>query len=147
MEENNNSDNSISFKSYPPLEHDDRHKTMVKIESDYMQKLGIKEGDIVKVTGKDSAMAFCFSLNKEELEKAKSQEPQIEYLNPDHKEIDYPSIILSGRIYNNACPSRRLRLVKLEKLPAHDFKNQIPEADTILLGTMKFRSIFCSFVI
>ena len=37
-----------------------------------MDKLGIKEGDIIKVTGNDSAIAFCFSVNLEEIEKAKS---------------------------------------------------------------------------
>ena len=130
-------DNSIIFRSYN-LENDDRCKTIVKIESDYMDKLGIKEGDIVKVTGKDSAMAFCFSLNKEELEKAESQDLPIEYLNPDHEEIEYPRVIMSSPVHCNACPSRRLRLVKLEKLTTRDFKNQIPEANIVTLGTMKF---------
>ena len=137
MEANDNSDNSITFRSYP-LERDDRCKTIVKIESDYMDKLGIKEGDIVKISGKCNAMAFCFLLNQEELEKAKSQEVQIEYLNPGHVEIEYPRILMSGPIHSNACPSRRLQLVKIEKLPSRDFKNQIPEADTITMGTMKF---------
>lgn len=134
MEENNN---SVTFRSYT-LENDDRNKTIVKIESDYMDKLGIKEGDIIKVTGKDSAMAFCFSANQEEIEKAKSQDPPIEYLNPDHKEVEYPRIIMSSPVHCNACPSRRLRLVDLEKLPTRDFKNQIPEADIVTMGTMKF---------
>ena len=134
MEENNN---SITFRSYT-LENDDRCKTIVKIEPDYMDKLEIKEGDIVRITGKDSAMAFCFSLNKKELEKAKSQDPPIEYLNPDHKEIKYPGIIMSSPVHCNACPSRRLRLVELEKLPTRDFKNQIPESTIVTMGTMKF---------
>ncbi len=134
MEENNN---SITFRSYT-LENDDRNKTIVKIESDYMDKLGILEGDIVKIIGKDSAMAFCFSLNKEELEKAKSRDPPIEYLNPDHKEVEYPRIIMSSPVHCNACPSRRKNLVNLEKLPTRDFKNQIPEADIVTMGTMKF---------
>lgn len=129
--------NSITFRSYN-LENDDCCKTIVKIELGYMEKLGIKEGDIIKVAGKESAMAFCFSLNKEELEKAKSQDPQIEYLNPDHKEIEYPPVIMSRSVHCNACPSRRLRLVNLEKLPTSDFKNLVPEANTVTLGTMKF---------
>ncbi|MDH3203647.1 MAG: hypothetical protein OEL81_03080 [Nitrosopumilus sp.] len=134
MEENYN---SITFRSYN-LENDNRCKTIVKIESEYMDKLGVKEGDIIKVTGKDSAMAFCFSANQEEIEKAKSQDPTIEYLNSDHKEVEYPIVIMSSPVHCNACPSRRLRLVELEKLPSRDFKNQIPEADIVTLGTMKF---------
>ena len=130
-------ENYITFRSCP-LENDDRTKTLVKIESDYMDKLGIKDGDIVKVSGNCSAMAFCFSLNKDELERAKSQDPQIEYLNPDHVETEYPIIIMSGLIHSNACPSRRLRLVKLERIPPGEPKSMIPEAYMLTLGTMKF---------
>ena len=137
MESNTNSDDSITFRSHP-LERDDRCKTLVKIEPGYMDKLGIKEGDIVKIIGKCTAMAFCFSTDKEELEKAKLQQPLIEYLNSEHKEIDYPQIVMSGTVYSNACPSRQLGLVKLEKLSARDSKKQIYDADVITLGTMKF---------
>lgn len=129
--------NSITFRSYN-LENDERCKTIVKIESEYMDKLGIKEGDIIRVTGKDSAMAFCFSANQEEIEKAKSQDPQIEYLNPNHKEVEYPQVLMSSPVHCNACPSRRLRLVGLEKLTTNDFTKLIPEANIVSLGTMKF---------
>ena len=43
MESDTNSDDSITFRS-SPLENDDRRKNIVKIEPDYMIKLGIKEG-------------------------------------------------------------------------------------------------------
>ena len=129
--------NSMMFRSCP-LEIDDRTKTIVKIESEHMDKLGVKEGDIVKVSGNCSAMAFCFSLNKEDLERAKSQEPQMVYLNPDHVETEYPRIIMSSLIHSNACPSKRLMLVKLESIPSSNFKKMVPEADTITMGTMKF---------
>jgi len=132
-----NSDNSVTFRSYP-LENDDHCKTIIKIEPEYMGKLGISEGGIVQVTGKDKTIAFCFSLTDKELEKTKSQEIPIEYLNPDHKETKYPKMILSSLVSRNACPSRRMRLVNLEKLPDEDFKDAIPEADVITLGTMKF---------
>jgi len=103
-----------------------------------MDKLGIKEGDVIKVTGKDSVIAFCFSANLEEIEKAKSQDPSIEYLNPDHKEIEYPRIIMSSPVYCNTCTSKRLRLVGLKKLSILDFKNQVSDADVVTMGTMKF---------
>lgn len=136
METKNNSE-AITFQSHQ-IENDDRCKTIVKIESEYMGRLGIQEGDLVKVSGKCNAMAYCFMLEKEELEKAKLREPQIEYLNPEHKEIEYPRILLSSPIHTNACPSRRLQLVKLEKISSDDSKNKIPEADTITVGTMNF---------
>jgi hypothetical protein len=103
-----------------------------------MEKLGIGEGDIVQISGKDKTVAFCFSLTQKELEKTKSQEIPIEYLNPSHKEIEYPKMILSNLVISNACPSRRMRLVKLEKLPTENFKDTIPEADVVTLGTMEF---------
>ena len=129
--------NSMMFRS-SLLENDNCTKTIVKIESEHMDKLGIKEGDLVKVSGNCSAMAFCFSLNNGDIERAKLQEPQMEYLNPDHVETEYPRIIVSRLIHSNACPSRRLMLVKLETLPSSNFKNTVPEADVITLGTMKF---------
>ena len=137
MESDTNSGDSITFRS-SPLENDDRRKNIVKIEPDYMNKIGIKEGDIVKITGKCPAMAFCFLANKEEMGKAKSQQPLIEYLNPGHKETDYPQIVMSGPVHSDACPSRRLGLVKLEKLSAEDYKKQIHDAEIITLSTLKF---------
>lgn len=132
-----NSDISITFRSFS-LENDDHCKTIIKIEPKHMEKLGISEGDIVQVTGKDKTVAFCFSLNQKELEKTKSHEIPIEYLNPSHKEIEYPKMILSNLVISNACPSRRMRLIKLEKLPTENFKDVIPEAAVVTLGTMEF---------
>lgn len=102
-----------------------------------MEKLGIREGDIVQVTGRDKAVAFCFPLNQKEIEKTKSQEIPIEYLNAPHKEMEYPKMILSNLVISNACPSRRMRLVRLEKL-IENFKDAIPEAGVVTLGTMEF---------
>lgn len=112
-------------------------KTIIKIEPKYMEKLGINEGDIIQVTGKDKAVAFCFSASQEEFEKTKSQDITIEYLNPTHKDVEYPKAIMSRLVFSNACPSRRIGLVKLEKL-TKDFKGTIPEADVITLGTVEF---------
>ena len=133
----NDAKNSVFFRSYL-LENDDRTKTIVKIEPDHMEQLGIKEGDIVKISGNCNSLAFCFSLNKKELENIKSQDPQIEYLNPDHVDVEYPRIILSSITYSNVCPTRQLRLVSLENISSIDSKNIVPEAEIITLGTMKF---------
>ncbi len=129
-------DNSITFSSYL-LENEDHCKTIIKIEPQYMEKLGINEGDIVQVSGTDKAVAFCFSSSQIDLEKTKQQDIQIEYLNPSHKEIEYPKMIMSSLVFSNACPSKRMRLAKLEKL-TENFKDAIPEADVITLGTVEF---------
>jgi hypothetical protein len=131
------SDSYVTFRSYP-LENDDHCKTLIKIEPDQMEKMGIDEGDIVRITGKDSTIAFCFSLSEKELEKTKLQDIPVEYLNPSHKKMDYPKIILSSLVSRDACPSRRIRLVQLEKLSTKSFKDNIPEATTVTLGTMDF---------
>ena len=138
MESNTDSGDSITFRSYPLERREEHSETIVKIEQDYMDKLGIKEGDIVKIVGSDTAMAFCHSLNNEELEKARIQQPEIEYLNSDHKEIDYPQMIISRAVHCNACPSKRLGLVKLEKISADNSEKQIQDAKVIVLGTIKF---------
>ena len=91
----------------------------------------------LKITGKCAAMAFCFSADKDELEKA-AQQPLIEYLNQDHMGIDYPQMVMSGTVYSNTCPSRRLGLVKLGKLSTDNSKKQIQNADIVILDTMKF---------
>jgi hypothetical protein len=131
------SDDSITFRSYP-LENDDHCKTLIKIEPDQMEKIGISEGDIVRITGKDSTIAFCFSLSQKELEKTKYQDIPVEYLNSPRKKTDHPKMIMSSIVSRNACPSRRMRLVDLEKLPAKSFIYDIPEATTVTLGTMEF---------
>ncbi len=131
------SDDSITFRSYP-LENDDHCKTMIKIEPDQMEKMGIDEGDIVRITGKDSTIAFCFSLSQKELEKTKSQDVPVEYLNSSHKKTDHPKMVLSSLVSRNACPSRRMRLVRLEKLSNKNFKDSIPEATVVTLGTLEF---------
>ncbi|NNL58783.1 MAG: hypothetical protein HKP31_04905 [Nitrosopumilus sp.] len=131
------SDDSITFRSYP-LENDDHCKTLIKIEPDQMEKMGIDEGDIVRITGRDSTIAFCFSLSQKELEKTKSQDVPVEHLNSPHKKTDYPRMILSSLVSRNACPSRRMRLVRLEKLSGKSFKDSVPEATVVTLGTLEF---------
>jgi len=103
-----------------------------------MEKMGICEGDIVRVIGKDSTIAFCFSLNQKELEKIKSRDIPVEYLNPSHKEMEYTKRILNSLVSRNTYPSRRMRLIQLEKLSTISFKDDIPEATIVTLGTMEF---------
>ncbi len=131
------SDNHVTFRTYP-LENDDHCKTLIKIEPEHMENMRITDGDIVRVTGKDSTIAFCFSLNQEELERTRLHDVRVEYLNQSHRETDYPKMILSSLVSRNACPSRRMRLVKIERMPDKNYKESIPEATTITLGTMEF---------
>ena len=138
------SDPSMTFRMHPLEEEDDDDddddhcKTIIKIEHDRMEKLQIREGDIVQVTGKDKAVAFCFSLTQKELKKARSQDIPIEYLNPYHKEIEYPAAVSSNVVFSNACPYRHTRLVKIEKMPTKSLKDAVPEAQVVALGTVEF---------
>ena len=118
------------------MHHDDKCKTLVRIEPDLMEKLGVKSGDVVKVTGKDSCAAFCFPLDEEELEKIKLQDIKIEYIKEPEKKIEYPRIVLSSLVYRNVCPSRPLMFVRVEKFPQQP--NTIPQATHVILGTMEF---------
>lgn len=128
---------SLSFRANR-MYREDKCKTLVRIEPDFMEKLGVKSGDIVKVTGKDSCAAFCFPLDEEELEKLKLQDVKVEYLNQPDKKIDYPRIVLSSLVDRNVRPSRPMRFVKVEKFPTQNPQNNIPQASLVTLGTMEF---------
>jgi len=130
-------DNSITFRSYL-IEREDKCKTIARIEQKYMNDLGIQSGDIVKVTGKDSAAAFCFPLGEDDLNKTKLQDVKIEYLNQPSKKTEYPRIVLSNLVHCNACPSRRMGLVNLEKFSSQNTTDKIPEATAVTLGTIDF---------
>jgi hypothetical protein len=117
---------------------EDKCQTLVRIDPDSMEKLGVKSGDIVKVTGKDSCAAFCFPLDEEEQEKLKLQDIKVEYINQPEKKLDYPRIVLSSLVDRNVRPSRPLRFVKVEKFPTQNSQNNIPQATLVTLGTMEF---------
>lgn len=51
-----------AFRTFSPIA-DDLDTTIVRIEKNQMQKLGISEGDTVKVTGAKSAGALCHSID------------------------------------------------------------------------------------
>lgn len=155
--------NSITFRSYTEQrsnrkeeKDDDRYKSIVKMEVSQMEKLGVKEGEIVKVTGRCSAVAFCYPLDKADLERTKSQDIQIEYVNQSHTEKETtknPRIVLSSKAYQNACPARHAMLVQVEKFAAasnnekkekdnlsqnNSGNNTLPAASVIIFGTMDF---------
>ncbi len=152
--------NSITFRSYTlqrpnKRQSEDYHKSIVKIEASQMEKLGVREGEMVKVTGRCSAAAFCYLLNDAEIERTKSQDIQIEYLNSSHKEKEMelnPRIVLSSKTYQNACPTRHAMLVQVEKFTASsnavkeednlsqdipDSNNSLPKASVVTFGTME----------
>ena len=52
------------FRVYPPLV-DDLDTTIVRIEHSQMQRLGIKEGDTVRVTGTANTGAICSSIEND----------------------------------------------------------------------------------
>src|SRR2546426_7350544 len=50
-----------SFRQYPPL-HEDFNRSIIRIENDQMQELGINSGDVVQVTGVRSTGAICMPI-------------------------------------------------------------------------------------
>lgn len=53
---------NANFRVHPTIA-DDLDTTIIRIEKSQMQKLGISEGDTVKVTGTKSTGATCYSIN------------------------------------------------------------------------------------
>ena len=107
---------------------DDYGKTNIRIEKQYMERLGVGSGDTVKVIGNREVPAIIFPL---ESSYKKSYDPVMEYL--DEKSKDIPQVRISDVI------SRNLKngitggsLVYIEKLDS-----QIVQAKTLVLGGMK----------
>lgn len=142
-----NGDNSIEFtvvhKRRNRIEsNDDPHqcKTIVKIEPHYMQKFGIKEGEIVQIIGNTkSTAAICLPMSDLDFQEVDSPEMEVEFLNnPEKKAQHYPKIILYGPVSCNVDISREWqRTVRLGKFPESQTRSgDIPEADLVTLATM-----------
>ena len=105
-----------------------------------MQKLGIKQGDIVKVSGKTkSTAAIYYPMTLLDLQKTETPEMKVEFLNnPEKKVQPLPKIILNGPVSCNVDPSREWqRTVILSRFPESKVKSEnIPEADTVTFATM-----------
>ena len=87
-------------------------KTIVKIEQRYMQDLGIKQGDVVKISGSTkSTAAVCLQADPGELEElmASSPDPEVEYLNDPGKKMQFPpGAIAYGPVSYNVDPKTYL---------------------------------------
>ncbi|MGY5149671.1 MAG: hypothetical protein ACW9W3_06380 [Candidatus Nitrosopumilus sp. bin_68KS] len=121
---------------------DDPHqcKTIVKIEPHYMQKFGIKEGEIVKISGNTkSTAAICLPMSDLDFDEVDLPEMEVEFLNnPDKKAPHYPKIILYGPVSCNVdIPRDWQRTVRLEKFSElHTRSECIPDAELVTLATM-----------
>ncbi|KAF6245438.1 hypothetical protein [Nitrosopumilus sp. b2] len=143
----NNNDNSIEFrvvhKRRNRLENNvDPYqcKTIVKIEPQYMQKFGIREGDIVRISGNTkSTAAICLLMSDSDLQEIDTREIEVEYLNnPEKKAPQYPKIILYGPVSCNVdILGEWQQTVKLSKFPESQIKSEnIPEAELVTLATV-----------
>ena len=146
MTENN--DDSIEFRVIHKRRNrhennDDPHqcKTIVKIEPHYMQEFGIKEGDIVKISGNiKSTAAICLPMSDADFQEVDEPELQVEFLNnPEKKAEHFPKILLYGPVSCNVDVSREWqRTVKLIKFPENQTRSEdLPEAEVVTLATME----------
>ena len=142
-----NDDNSVEFsvvykRRDRSEKNDDPHqcKTIVKIELKYMQKIGIHEGDIVKISGitKNTA-AICLPMSNLDLQEIVAPKMEVEFLNNPGKKIHpHPKIIIYGPVSCNVDVSREWQqTVKLGKFPESQIKTEnIAEAELVTLATV-----------
>ena len=143
-----NGDNSVEFsvvhkrRRNRSEKNDDPHqcKTIVKIEPKYMQKIGIHEGDIVKISGitKNTA-AICLPMSNSDLQEIVAPKMEVEFLNnPGKKMHPHPKIIIYGPVSCNVDVSREWQpTIKLGKFPESQIRSEnIAEAELVTLATM-----------
>lgn len=113
--------------------------TAVKVEPLYMREFGIREGDIVKISGgAKSTAAICLPMSDSEMREADEPEMEVEFLNdPGRRARRYPGIILCGPVSCNVDTSAEWQpTVCLGKFPKPEAgSDDIPEAEVVTLGT------------
>lgn len=139
---------SIEFRTFHPRragtgeKGSDACKTVVKIEQRYMQNLGIRKGDVVKVSGNTkSTAAVCLPTEPGELEEiaAMSPDPEVEYLNNPEKKMQFPPrAIIYGPISCNVDQTMDLhRTVTISKFPeSQGSVENVCDAQTVTLATL-----------
>ncbi|BDQ30343.1 hypothetical protein NZNM25_10160 [Nitrosopumilus zosterae] len=144
MTENNN---SIEFRVIHKRRNrnennDDPHqcKTIVKIEPHYMQRFGIKEGEIVKISGNTkNTVAMCLPMSDSDLQEIDTREIEVEFLNNPEKKVQHPpKIILYGPVSCNVdILGGWKQTINLSKFPESQIKSEsIPEAELVTLATV-----------
>ncbi len=138
---------SIEFRLVYPRrtkidEKDNNCKTIVKIEPRHMQSLGIKQGDVVKVSGNTkSTAAVCLQADPGELEElaALSPDPVVEYLNNPKKKMQFPPrAIIYGPVSCNVDQTMDLqRTATISKFPGFQGSAEnVCNAQTVTLATI-----------
>jgi hypothetical protein len=145
MTDDNSVEFSVVYKRRNRIDtttENDSHqcKTVVKIEPQYMQKFGIKEGDIVKISGNTkSTVAICLPMSDSDLQEINAApQMEVEFLNnPEKKAQYYPKIILYDPVLYNVDILRKWqRTVKLSKFSESSIRSEnIPEAKLVTLAT------------
>lgn len=134
---------SIMFRVLCDDKKEEQSKAIIRIELEHMEKLGIKNGDIVKVSGNNkSTAAICLPMDKnpdDTAQIAKPQDMEIEFLNNPHKKFLLPKIILSNLVSCNIDPTVGWnQLVKISKFSQKQGQlESIPEATVVTLGTIE----------
>lgn len=107
----------------------DDERTVVRIEEQYMEKLGIKPGDIVRISRNRATSAVCFDTD------AIHQEPEgIDIQHVNIPKESYPIVRLSNMVFSKATIHGMGTLVKLDKLLP---KEEITKASMVTISTTR----------
>lgn len=98
-------------------------KTWVRIDEKYMQVLGVKSGDIVKISGSRTTGAICLPLDPE------SKQSHVDVIYHDESSKKIPPIQLGNIVCSNIRGGNVGELVEVSKAKA-------VEAERIVLGTI-----------
>ena len=116
-------------------------KTVVKMESQHMQKFGIKEGDVVRISGSTkSTAAICLQMSDADMQEIDEPDRVVEFLDdPKRKAHCYPRIILYGPVSCNVDILMGWQpTVYVDKFSKQEMvSDSIPEAEVMTLGTFE----------
>ena len=116
-------------------------KTIAKVESRYMRKFGIKEGDVVRISGSTkSTAAICLPMSDSDMQETDESEREVEFLDdPEKRARRYPGIILCGPVSCNVDTLMGWQpTVYVDKFSKPETTSDcIPEAEMVTLGTIE----------
>lgn len=92
---------------------DDAGKTWIRLEKSLMQKLGIENGDVVKIIGNKTAYAFCFPVDE-----SYNSQNEVNFVCLEESSSQVPVVKLSDLTYGNLRNFHVGNLVEIEKARA-----------------------------
>ena len=115
-------------------------RAIVKVEPRHMREFGIRDGEVVRITGgARSTAAICLPMSESGMQDTDEPEVEIEFLNdPGRKARRHPRIMLHGHVSCNVDVAREwLQTVFLSRFPKPEVGSEGgPEAEVVTLGTV-----------